>query len=91
MSGSIWPASRYDKGPVRMFTVEVAVFINHLGLDPDTEFEAHVIDLPNQLTKCTAQFFLIDLPVSQSAQFAVTLSEPAVIQYKHLNSQFCCL
>ena len=91
MSGPIRPASRYDKCPVRMLPVQVAVFIHHLRFDPDTEFQSHPIDLLDQLTQAAPQLFLIDFPVAESSQLTVSLAEPSVIHDEHLDPELCGL
>ena len=87
MSGTVRPAARDDKCPIRMLPVKITVFIHHLRFNPDAEFQAHVIDFPDQPAKSTAQFLFVYRPVSQTSELAVSLSEPAVVHDKHLHAQ----
>ena len=91
MSGTVRTASRDHKCPVRMLAVEFAVLIYHLRLDPDTEFQPHLIDLGDQFTERAAQLFFIDLPVSQTSELTVSVAEPAIVHDEHLDPQISCL
>ena len=87
MSGTVRTASRDYKSPVRMLTVELAVLVDHLRLDPDTEFQSHAVDVLDQFSKRTSKFFFVYFPVSKSSQVAVTVTEPAVVHYEHLDAE----
>ena len=49
------------------------------------------MDLARQLCQRTLQFLFIDEPVPQSAVIIIALSEPAVIQHEHFDTEFFCL
>ena len=82
-------SSRNRKCPVRMRTVEIAVFIDHLRLNPDTEFHTEIIDFFNQFSQRHSQLLLIDIPVAETAVVIVSFAKPAVIHDQHLNSKIC--
>ena len=76
-----------------MSPVKIAVLRYTLRLVPDTEFHAKAMDFCGKFLKSTAQFFLVDIPVSQTAVIRISFSEPAVIHYKQLHahiSRFLC-
>ena len=79
-------SSRYGKCPVRMLPVQIAVFGNHLRLNPDTEFYAQSIDSSNQFSKCTSELLLVDRPVPETAIVIVTFAKPSVVHDYHLDS-----
>ena len=83
--------SRNSKCPVRMFSVQITVFRDHLRLHPDSEFYTQIIDLLYQISQCPPKLSLIDKPVPETAVIIITFSKPAVIQHQHVNACMLCL
>ena len=72
--------------PVGVRAEEVGVLRHHLGLEPDAEFHAEVIDLPHELRQAALDLLLIDEPVAEAGIVVVALSEPAVVHDDHLDA-----
>ena len=74
-----------------MLAVEVAVFIDHFGFDPDTELESFSVYPVDQFLHLAAELLFIDVPVAESGIIIISLAEPAVIQDQHIHSERDCL
>ena len=84
-------ASRNLQRPVRMLPVQIAVLRYHLRLKPESELHTHLMNFLRQRCQAAPDLLLIHKPVAKSAVIVIALSEPAVIQYQHLNSKLLCL
>ena len=73
--------------PVRMLAEEIAVFIDHLGLNPETEQQALFMNQTAQIPQLPAEFVLIYKPVSEPPEVIIPVSEPSVIHHDHFNAQ----
>ena len=83
---SVRCTSRDLKCPVRMLPVQITVLGNHLRFYPQTEFQSQTMDLLCQCRKTAFDLLLIYLPVSKRTAVIISLSKPAVIQHKHIQS-----
>ena len=77
------------KCPVRMCPVQIAVFGNHLRLDPESELQSQIMNPVDQFSHGTSQLLFIDHPVSKAGIIIISLAKPSVIQNKHFDSKFC--
>ena len=71
-----------------MCTVEITVLGNHLRLEPETEFHAHLVDFFCKLCHGTVHLLLIDKPVAQAAIVIISFSKPAIIKHQHFDAEF---
>ncbi len=78
-------ATRGLQHPVRMCAVEIAVFIDHLRLDPDPEIQTCGIDFLNERLQGSLEFLFVDLPVPQSGIVGIPAPEPAVVQHQQVD------
>ncbi len=76
--------------PVGMGPEEIRILGDHLGLEPDAEFQSYVVDLPDQLCQAAADLLLVDVPVAQARVIVIPLAEPAVVHNDHLDPHVLC-
>ena len=88
ISSMVWHTSRNCKCPVRMCTVEITVLGNHLRLEPETEFHAHLVDFFCKLCHGTVHLLLVDKPVAKTAVVIISFSKPAIIKHQHFDAEF---
>ena len=81
---------RCADNPVRMCTVEITVFVDHLQLYPQTKFQSQFFYFSGQTTDAGWQFFQIDIPVTQSTVIIISCTKPSVIQNKEFHTCFFC-
>ena len=81
---------RCADNPVRMCTVEITVFVDHLQLYPQTKFQSQFFYFSGQTTDTGWQFFQIDIPVTQSTVIIISCTKPSVIQNKEFHTCFFC-
>ena len=76
-----------------MCSVAVAVLVYHLKLYPETEFQAHLLNLAGKSGNSVWKLILIYKPVAKALVIIVSGSEPSVIQneklYPNLFGFFC--
>ena len=76
-----------------MCSVAVTVLVYHLKLYPETEFQAHLLDLTGKSGNSVRKLILIYEPVAKPLVIIVSGSEPSVIQneklYPNLFGFFC--
>ena len=70
-----------------MCPVKVAVFIDHLRLNPNAKFHPLIMHTGNKLCQASPQFLFIDLPVPKGRIIIVSFPKPAVIHHYHINSK----
>lgn len=75
---------RCSDEPVRMCSVAVAVLVYHLKLYPETEFQAHLLNLAGKSGNSVWKLILIYKPVAKALVIIVSGSEPSVIQNEKL-------
>ncbi|MNJ49661.1 hypothetical protein D3C77_449060 [compost metagenome] len=80
-SGRARPIRHMDD-PIWVIAVKLAVFINHLGLEPKAELHAETCDPIPKLPEAAGQLLPIDVPIAQRRRVIVTFAEPPVIQNK---------
>ena len=80
------PAFRNLYDPVRMFTVEVRVLVNHLRLEPETELHTQILDPLCQSGDAVLQAVRIRDPVAQSRMFTAPFPEPSVIEHEQFHT-----
>ena len=73
--------------PIGVGAVDVAVGVDHLGLEPDSEGHAEVVDVVDQGTEAVGIFARIDLPIGQAARVIIALAEPTVVEHKAFSAQ----
>ncbi len=73
--------------PVGMGAGEVAVEVDHLGLDPEAECHALGPHMRDQRRQSVGPLAPIDLPVAEAGGVVVALAEPAVVQHEALGPQ----
>ena len=78
---------RDGERPVGMCAVEVAVLVDHLGLEPEPEPEPEGVDLLDELRKSIAELGLVNRPVAQTAAVVVPQPEPPVVEDEHVDAQ----
>ncbi len=74
--------------PVGMGAVDVAVRVDHLGLEPDAEGHALGLHMVDQRTEAIGIFARVDCPVRQAAGVVVAVAEPAVVEDEAFRAQF---
>src|SRR5271163_4439546 len=74
----IWELHR----PVGVLTVEIAVRIHHLRLDPDAEVHPQRVHLLDHRLQAVGKLLLVEVPVAQAAVIVVALTKPAIINHK---------
>ena len=67
--------------------VQPGVLVDHFRLDPQAEFHAQRIDLPNQRVQSAGQFFAVHGPVAQTLIVVIPGAEPAIVQHHHLHAE----
>ena len=77
--------------PIGMGPVKIRIGIHRLRLKPKTEFQTHVVDPLAEALDALGQFLLVYMIIAQAGGIIITLSEPAIIQYKQFAAQFLCL
>ena len=76
------------ESPVRMSPEHLRVLADHLRLHPQTELQAHGIDLVHKSLQSAIQLSLIHKPVTQGRGVVIPVPEPAVIHDQHVNPGF---
>ena len=51
--------------------------------------KSHIMYFFHQLRKGSAQLFLIYKPVAKTGEIIIPFSKPSIIQYQHIQIQFC--
>ena len=77
----------YLYSPVGVSLVKLGVGRDHLRLKPDTELHSQLVDLINKVFKSALKLFLINEPVTQRRIIRISVTEPAVVHNKHLNTK----
>ena len=72
--------------PVRVGTVQFAVFGYHLRLHPEAELHAQRVNPFHQRLQATGQTAPVLIPVPQRAAVIVPMTEPAVVQHHQLHT-----
>ena len=80
-------ASGQGQRPVRMGAVQLGVLVDHFRFDPQAEFHAQRIDLPDQWVQSAGQLFAVHSPVAQTLIVIVPGAEPAIVQHHHLHAE----
>ena len=80
------PAGQLQR-PIRMSTVELAVGVDHLGLDPQAEAHAQAVDMMDQITQALRELALVGPPVAQRGAVVVAAMEPAIVEHEALDAQ----
>ncbi|MNN33486.1 hypothetical protein D3C81_1472480 [compost metagenome] len=79
------------QAPIRVTAVELAIFRDHLRLEPEPELHIHTGNTGYQVFQPAGQLALIYEPVSKRGFVIIPVSEPAVIQHEQLNPEFLAL
>src|SRR5258707_5560654 len=75
--------------PVRMFSIEIAVGVNHFGFNPDSKIHSQVLNVPNHWAEAMGKLGRVYVPVAKSCVVVVTLPEPTVVHDEAFDSQAC--
>ena len=67
---------------------EVGVLGDHLGLEPQAEFEAEGVDVIGELRHGATELGGVDGPVAEAGGVVVTMSEPSIVQHEHFDAVF---
>src|SRR5882762_2975129 len=73
--------------PVGMFSIEIAVGIDHFRFDPDSKIHPQVLNMPNEWAEATGKLGRVYVPVTKTCVIVVTLPEPTVVHNKTFDSQ----
>ena len=73
-----------------MRAVEVAVAVDHLGLNPYTETDAERLYTADKRGQTVLEAVGICVPVAQTCAVADTCAEPAVIHYDGIHAAILC-
>ena len=76
------------QGPVGMGAVQVGIHVDGFRFKPQAELQAQTADLVGKAAQSVGELFGVDGIVAQPRFVIVSLSEPAVIQYKQFAAQF---
>src|SRR4029077_7891396 len=68
--------------PIWMLTVEVAVGIHHLWLNPEPKVHPQTMDVIDQRLQAMGKLCRVHIPISQASVVVIPLAEPAIIHYK---------
>ena len=82
---AVKPIRRMDD-PIRMTAVEVTVFVDHLQLHPQTEFEAEILYLAGESADTGRDLLQVAVPVAQAPVVVISDAEPAVVENEQLNA-----
>ena len=74
-----------------MCFVERAVLADHLRFNPETKLHAFIVASLNDRSQSIGKFLWIHFPIAQRSLVIGTTQEPAIIQYKTLDPERCCL
>ena len=78
-----------DQAPVGMRAVEVAVGRDHLGFDPQAKINTHAVDPVDKRAKTAGEDVRRDIPVAKAGAIRAAACEPAIVEHKALNAQWC--
>ena len=81
--GQCHPAPQY---PVRMPACQVAVGIDHLGLDPQPELHAEVTDMVDQRMQALRPYVFVDEPIAETGRVVAPAREPAVVEHESFDA-----
>ena len=81
------PAAGDADRPVGVGAEQVAVRVDHLGLDPDAELQPQALDVPDQRLDPARQLAPVDDPVAERRVVVVATAEPAVVEDEQLDAQ----
>ena len=73
--------------PVGVLVPQGGAGVHHLGLDPQPEQQAHLVQLCPKALDAVGQRLVVDLPVAQAAVIVIAVGEPAVVQNEQLDAQ----
>ena len=68
--------------PVRVSTIELAVRIDHLRLDPEAEFHTKPGHVVSQRAKAVRILHIVRPPVAQAAGVVIATVEPAIVEHE---------
>jgi hypothetical protein len=86
-SGCARWSDRRAQHPVGMRAVKVAVGVHHLGLEPQAEGHAQLVDMGDQRMQPLGPFAPVHRPVAQAGRVVVAPPEPAVVQHEAFGPQ----
>src|ERR1051326_962539 len=75
--------------PVRVSAIQIAVGVDHLGLDPQSKIHAEVVHVIDQGREAVRKLLRVDEPIAQSGAIVVSLAEPAVVHDEKLDAELC--
>ena len=73
--------------PLGVGTEQVAVRVDHLGLDPHAEVEAERMDVAGERLEAVRELAPVDDPVAQRRVVLVAPPEPAVVEHEQLDPE----
>ena len=79
-------AARGAQNPVRMFTEQVRIGVDHLRLDPQAELHSESVHLLGQALDAVGKNVAGGNPIAETCMVAAARAEPAVVQHEHLDS-----
>ena len=65
--------------PVGVRLIQPAVYVHHLGLNPDAKVYSKLIQTVAQTLESVGEFMLIHLPVTERGGIIRSVAEPSVI------------
>ena len=74
-----------------MLLVELALGVDHLRLNPETEPDALLLSLLGETTDAVGEFVFGLIPVAETLSVAVTgilVAEPSVVEQEHVDAEF---
>src|SRR6185437_6566459 len=72
--------------PVWMLAIQVAVLVDHLRLDPQTEVHAERMHAVDQRLQPMREFVRVRIPVAQTGMVVLPRAEPAIVHDEPLNA-----
>ena len=73
--------------PLGMALGQLALRVDHLGLDPDAELQPQLPDLIHQLRQAAVDLLLIHIPVPKAGVVIIPGAKPTVIHDNHIDAE----
>ena len=87
VAAQAWFPAGDMNSPIRVGPIEFTVGINALRLKPKAELKTHSVDIFAEPADAAGQFLFVHHPIAKTRFIVIALTEPAVIQHEHFDTQ----
>ena len=73
--------------PIGMGAVQIAIGVDHFGLNPESEIHFEVVDAINQGLQPLGKLLRVDGPIAEAGVVVVALAEPAIVDHEEFDTE----